>query len=68
MDRDTRRFTIYVPRELSQNLAAARREVYQGRSQSDMLRDLIARGLRRANGAPRDPCDGVPGKFSSYGI
>lgn len=55
MDRDTRRFTIYVPRELSQKLAAARREVYQGRSQSDMLRDLIARGLleseRRSQGS-----------------
>ena len=45
MNRDTKRFTIYVPMELSRRLAAARLEAYESHTQADMLRDLIARGL-----------------------
>lgn len=45
MDRDTKRFTIYIPRELSRRLAAAKLEAYKNSTQADMLRDLIARGL-----------------------
>lgn len=45
MDKNARRFTIYVPRELSSRLAVVQQEAYRDRGQQDMLRDLIARGL-----------------------
>ena len=48
MDSDTKRFTVYIPRELSRNLTAIRGEVYKDCTQADMLRDLIARGLRES--------------------
>ena len=46
MARDSKRFTICVPLELSHDLTAAKHGAYQNCTQTDMLRDLIARGLR----------------------
>lgn len=45
MDKNARRFTVYVSRELSSRLNVIQQEHYQGQSRQAMLRDLIARGL-----------------------
>ena len=54
MDKNARRFTVCVSRELSSRLAVIRRECYRGRSQQDMLRDLIARGLLESKKRPEE--------------
>lgn len=54
MDRDTKRFTVYVPRDLSRRLEAAQLEAYRGRNRTDMLRDLIARGLQESKKHSRE--------------
>lgn len=54
MDKNARRFTVYIPRELSDQLAVIRREAYCGCSQQDMLRDLIARGLEESEKRSRE--------------
>lgn len=54
MDGNSKRFTIYIPQELSQNLKAIRWEAYKDRTQADMLRDLIARGLRECEKQSRE--------------
>lgn len=54
MDKNARRFTIYVPRELSAQLAVLREEVYRDCSQQEMLRDLIARGLQEREKRTRE--------------
>ena len=48
MDKNVRRFTIYVPRDLSSRLTAIHQESYRNCGQQDMLRDLIARGLQES--------------------
>mgnify|MGYP000817397098 CR=1 FL=1 len=48
MDKNARRFTIYVPRDLSSRLTAIQQESYRNCGQQDMLRDLIARGLQES--------------------
>lgn len=54
MDKNARRFTIYVPQELSARLNVIRQEHYQDQSRQDMLRDLIARGLSESEKPPRE--------------
>ena len=52
--KNVRRFTIYVPRELSSRLNAVRQEHYQDQSRQDMLRDLIARDLAESEKPSRE--------------
>lgn len=54
MDKNARRFTIYVPKELSSRLAVLHQEHYQDQSQQEMLRDLIARGLLESKKRPQE--------------
>lgn len=45
MAADMRRFTISITQDMESNLDAVKKESYCESTQSEMLRDLIARGL-----------------------
>jgi hypothetical protein len=45
MATDLKRFTISITDEMERDLYEARKEVYYADTQSEMIRDLIARGL-----------------------
>ena len=54
MDSHTKRLTIYVPQDLSQRLAAVKENDFHGCTQTEMLRDLISRGLQVRESQPHD--------------
>lgn len=54
MGRDIKRFTIYIPRDLSRRLAAVHREAYRNQTRTDMLQDLIVRGLQESEKRSRE--------------
>ena len=45
MKADTRRYSISVTKDMDADLKAVKEELYSEDSQSEMFRDLIARGL-----------------------
>lgn len=45
MDNKMRELSIYVPQDLRAALEEAKTDAYSDRTQSEMLRDLITRGL-----------------------
>jgi len=45
MKADTKRYSISVTQDMEASLEAVKQELYSQDSQSEMLRDLIARGL-----------------------
>lgn len=45
MKADTKRYSISVTKDMEEDLDAVKKEIYGQATQSEMLRDLIARGL-----------------------
>lgn len=46
MPTDLKRMTFTVPLEMEKELNAIKKEIYYSHTQSDMLRELIVRGIR----------------------
>ena len=60
MAADLKRFTISIPAELEMDLHEEKEETYYAETRSEMLRDLIARGLislRAEKAAKATGCD-----------
>lgn len=55
VDRDSKSLTISVPEELAAELEAAKLREFAGRTESEMLLELIRRGLERSR---KDVTDG----------
>lgn len=54
MDSHTKRLTIYVPQDLSQRLAAVKENDFHDRTQAEMIRELVSRGLQVRESQPHD--------------